>query len=479
MPLPDFPAFEQFLSQTAVSQEELANGCCPLWSPERSTSAASSGLYLHYPTGELSLDSVLSIFGKELAANGCETSRAIALTVLALSAATRSSNDRAVNHAQACLAAVRTAKLRLAVVLPNDCSADYLVELGPVSLKRFDPKPFLYWAERGGSAFGIDLTKLSRNICLERRLLDVRILDYREIPGIDRAVEGLGLALINDVLLDNYYQEVARCHFESIPSQVREQLIVLEAGAFVSVDTDALTTSMFSTRVALFSWQSGGRVLTWALLGHQSVVHMNQVPPQFFEGASAWLDKCVGFRALDPNRPFDRGVRSYCRFLQKAQRQRMDWQFDESFLHFVVALDLVFGTQGRSSASLASRVATIVYRPINVPLPEAVKRLRSLYDKRSKYVHEGLSPTADDLDSVERVCLEVLWALLTVSASGHTDSIDDWLRELDLVHATIEAGRDPRDEDYELVGIRSPEAWEEPPNHVEPTPKLDWHELGA
>jgi hypothetical protein len=62
---------------------------------------------------------------------------------------------------------------------------------------------------------------------------------------------------------------------------------------------------------------------------------------------------------------------------------------NDAALHFVIALDYVFGTEGRLSDSVAERVAVVTHRPMRLQFEEQVARVKAIYNSRSKDVHRG------------------------------------------------------------------------------------------
>jgi len=154
----------------------------------------------------------------------------------------------------------------------------------------------------------------------------------------------------------------------------------------------------------------------------------------------------------------DSTVANYCRFLRRARRHIETGHRDEAFLHFVIALDLLFGLDGNSAESVSRRSAMVVYRALGNSLFEQHALIKRLYDARSKYVHEGTPPSAAQLNAIAGVCREVLWALLRTqqeSMKGTTRAArsEEWLRHLDYLFAAIEAGKPPSESEFSEAGI--------------------------
>ena len=98
---------------------------------------------------------------------------------------------------------------------------------------------------------------------------------------------------------------------------------------------------------------------------------------------------------------------------------------------------------------------------MGISFDEARKLISVLYDKRSRPVNDGMSPSFEDFDTLGKTPRIVLETLLRYSAKLATQRRNDkiaphehWLKRLDLVSATIEAGEMPSNEIVAAVGIR-------------------------
>jgi hypothetical protein len=201
-----------------------------------------------------------------------------------------------------------------------------------------------------------------------------------------------------------------RSSFERSPANasIKEDLVVYEGVALMHVAVDELLGSLFADRLCLFHWRGTSGHRSWALLGRQTVLHTNLYPMALYSECVAWLENELGFRKLSGARPLDATIRTYSRFLQRAHKRRLNGRRDEAFVHFVIALDLLLGLEGRSSESVCQRAGLLVHRQLGNQFEVQITVLKRLYDRRSKYVHEGKPASNDDLREVERICTEIL-----------------------------------------------------------------------
>jgi hypothetical protein len=190
------------------------------------------------------------------------------------------------------------------------------------------------------------------------------------------------------------------------------------------------------------------------------------MPPQLLLECRRWLKEIVGFVDFDSSRPLDRTVMTFCTMLRRAHDHRVNGRSDEAGLHFVIALDLVFGIEGRSTESVADSAAVITHRPLGRRFEEQVRRIKKLYDARSKYVHEGRPFPAEDIIEAEQVASQALWALLAVSGAQKLSSTEEWLRKVNYVAAALRDERAIADDEFAVLGVTETEARNSPPNRI-------------
>jgi hypothetical protein len=236
-------------------------------------------------------------------------------------------------------------------------------------------------------------------------------------------------------------------------SHLKSDALVLESAAMVWIGIENLLSTLFLKVISYFVWKTPSGVGGWATYSNQNGLHMNFPPQEGIAECREWLARELGFTSLSASSRLDQGIQTYCRFLQRAHGHRLDGRHDEAFLHFVIALDLLLGAEGRSSDSVAQRAALIVYRQFAVPLEQQIKHVRSLYNVRSKYVHEGRSISAKDLEAVERLCTEILWVVLAVSSRAELEDLEEWLRRIDYLYAAIGVGKMIPDLEILSIGV--------------------------
>lgn len=464
--LPAIEQFELFLANTHLVETPPSDAPSVPFATADIELSQARVLHLTYPESEVGLESMLKRIEDELDKRGHLADRDVALAVLGLIAESRDASVSAVDYANDVLHRTRSADFYLSIVLPIPAGPHDNVSLGTFSLKAFDPTSLLYWAERSGCGYPIDLERWAGRVAFEQERTQTTVIAWDEVPGFLDMVSRWGLELSTQSIADFYFHAVANHLARQAPPIIDEHLLVLEAGALVAFDARRLLDWPLSQQVNLFHWEGSRGHAGWALLSHVGMVNMNLVPGELFSTCEEWLREEFGFLRLSTAKPLYPVLTSYSRFLVRAHRHSRDGRHDEAFLHFVIALDLLLGMEGSAQEKVANRAALLVHRQLGETLATQRARIKKLYDKRSKYVHEGEQPPEEGLAEIECVCTEILWTLLAASANGEHRSVDAWLKQIDYLLSAIGADKVLTDHDYASVGIPFDGRRRTPPNKV-------------
>ena len=137
-------------------------------------------------------------------------------------------------------------------------------------------------------------------------------------------------------------------------------------------------------------------------------------------------------------------LHSYVNFISKAVVDESPGHISEAFLQNVIAIDLLLGEDGFSSDSFSRRAAAIYAATVGAEYEPTYQRMKRLYNKRSRYVHQGEAPQLADLELVVQVASAITECLLRLQANeaNHCPGfIKGWLSVLDAVAATMMAKR--------------------------------------
>ncbi len=351
------------------------------------------------------------------------------------------------------------------MVLPNPCPLSYGVDFGTVRLGPFDPKSILYWAERAGSAYPVKLAAWSGSFCIQRQRFFTKLIDWESPSARIHAIrKKWGELMAKASILDSYYQSLYRHHLREIPTIVRRHLQIYESAGMMSVDIDELLATPFSQNVGLFSWKRRGEQRGWALMGFPGF-QLNYPPANLASECEDWITSDLNYTkgteyALKPS------IDSYCDFLLRAQKHYESGRLDDAFLHFMISLDLLLGEENNSADSVSTRVAILVHRQFDQPREKLVAEVKALYRQRSKYVHDGQQIDSQSVESIDRICCEVLWTVLAAAGANRSIDLDSWLKQIEYIGASLEVAKDIDQSVFTLAGIPQKGHERNPPSKI-------------
>jgi hypothetical protein len=260
---------------------------------------------------------------------------------------------------------------------------------------------------------------------------------------------------LSTYILDKYFSNIAVDLRQAFIDELAEAQLVIAATGVSTFDMEDMRSWPTTGFVCMFSRVNGGGNYYFCPFKQGPVFNFNCVDQRFPARKDA-LEKEFGFTTLGSS-GLHQTVRSFCRFVAKARQYQDRGDKENALLHYMIALDLLFGEQDASNEKIGGRTAALVHEALNMEFSKARKRIRHLYDVRSKYVHSGKECTVENLEEAEPIITEVLYSLLRLSSrpdSQEAGFIALWLKSLDLLVATHDAGRSMDRSELERVGSR-------------------------
>jgi hypothetical protein len=293
-----------------------------------------------------------------------------------------------------------------------------------VFFERFDTSKILYWLDKGGtSRFFWDPEKVPECYSFRRNPFNIQLISWDLIlpdSSFQKMDESEG-----GKFLDAYYSSVFYCYKDEIKKLILDGSLVLEAGK-LHYFGDSYLDSPGDIHFGLFTWKNNRGSWTWAVQQRREFgASVSSMSREGFSIRAKWLREELGYSGLEGKTSFEQALKSFCRMLQRANRHEENRQLDEAYLHFMIALDLVFGLDGKSTESVSRRTAALVYRQRGLASKEQFVRLQKLYKRRSDYVHRGESVSKKELVELDEICQQTLWCLLTVAGKGEISGIDE------------------------------------------------------
>lgn len=391
---------------------------------------------------------------KELKKTGHADLPEAATVILALLAMSKAEKLSPVDRVNAILAAVCPAKVSDALIsLFSPPPEAKPFSVGDLRLGVLQREQLVYWCEKVGHPyFAMNPDHFVGRFAIERsQLQTVQVLD------LTRAAEELSIAVTEDLklLTDFYFHRLTQHRRETLFDEfVRDQAVAVAMGAPYIVPEQSL---MFlgSTFISIYRDMGAKKKGYLCTVDTTPVLEFAQADRRY-PIVLGELKDAYGFSGVTSSE-IHQTLFSYCRFLLKAKVHLDHGRIDEAFLHYIIALDLLFGEKDASTHEVSTRAAVVTHRALGKSYAEVVKLMKSVYSARSKYVHEGSLVEEGMLTAVIPVAEEVVRCLLRVQKQPQSKSsgfVEHWLKQLTFLVAGIEAGRTIEDSEFVAVGIK-------------------------
>lgn len=461
MPLREIPIIEEALSAIRLTPHPPSDESKGVQLPLRPASdetgqVTQDALWLHYSTDtKISFRRLLEDIGKQLSQSGHPKSDEFAIFVLAFARLMPSHQGSAVARLNAVLASACNVDVTLYFIIPPSFPDFYRFEIPPFRLGPLRSDKLKYRSDKAGSDYYERYRDQLRDAwAIEREPKSVRVLDMMsfrhqifDVPILGRKREAWEyqawdaltngyFSVLNQVLFNEFWMELI---------SAQDALLALGASYF---DPQTVRSSFFrNLQVAIFLNLGAERTgyVAPAGIGFVEIdlanIHV-RVPQLLSE-----LKQQYGFEQFDAS-PLHRSIRLFASFVARARRHQINGLADEALLHFIIALELIFGVREAIQRSVSERVALITFRQTGRSFEQQRSWIDKIYDVRSRYVHDG-TRIADEapVEEMYALCEQVFRCLLRLQAARPTPSERDketlarWLTLLDFLSKGIIAGK--------------------------------------
>ena len=301
-------------------------------------------------------------------------------------------------------------------------------------------------------------SQLRGRYAITRTFTDAKVINwfrFRKPREVLFSLNGNLTELFNK-LVSNYFDSVSAELFNKFFAQMLEEQHLLIALDSIFVSPDSLERIPAVEKLTIYHKvdHDGENGFVYPIVSAPALF----VNPRLKSSISSTLENLKNkfeFTEFLDNE-IDHTLQTYTRLISRAKRHKLEGNLDEAFLHFIIALDMVFGEANESTASVSRRVSTLIYRDTEKSFPELFKQIQQLYGARSKYVHKGVSPIGNLIEQVDFICSKVLNCLLRLhlySINNKAPTIKDWLKRIDILAMTIEVGDAPEMGLLDSIGV--------------------------
>jgi hypothetical protein len=305
-----------------------------------------------------------------------------------------------------------------------------------------------YFQRWGATLEGRYTIERSRHRC---HVLDV--LSYEEL--VEAGPGSHDLRLLQQ-LCNAYFSLLSAAYFESFWEALDEQQAIQVCLEGTFLPTRELRQFPGMEMVSIYE-HIAGRARGWVAPAALAIpaIDFNKAD-QRIPAVVERLRKDFGFVDYGKNE-FDRRIQLFARYVFRGRQRFFDEEYSDSFLQHVIAIDLVFGERRESVDSVSRRTAIVTYGILSSDPQTAKKKVESLYNLRSRYVHDGFEIQQRDVTEIETITREILCCMLRVRKfdPSYADDgyVDKWLRRLDFFWSAVEADQPVSEHDLVMAGV--------------------------
>lgn len=465
MPIPEVPDFESTLASFSLTKpierephENVVVVPCTAGVDELGNRSDSPEITLWAATGKtVSIRGVVDRVARELKSHAHMDDQTSALLVVGLATLHPSFRANPIGCVNKLIAATAKAGLLQFFVLPASAPSGFELTFGSFRLGNLDVSKLNYWSQRAKSDFHIKYAHLFNfpRMALERSLHSVSLIPFNlaEQLGFRRGERS------------SAYQSLVVSYLDHIAAEYWKRFwhdFVDEQGPFVAfgapfLPDEPLRALPGTSLVSVFIKIAGGPT-GWVSPASVGFIAIDFVSAdKRVAAAREELKTTYGFEGFSEDE-VHQTLRLFMLFLARAERHAAEGRTSESFLHFIIALDLLFGDVEEIGRTVAKRVAAATFGEFGKDCEKVKRRVATLYGLRSKYVHRGRELNDTNRSDAQEICGKVLRTFLRFQArpeSRRPDAVSSWLKNIDIVAAKIEAGVEPSDAELVTNGVKS------------------------
>lgn len=449
MAIPNTPEFVEIISSLTRLNPNSFEFASIIISEEIIARTADGKAYKRSPVklwykrgSRIKIDSLIQKINSELKNINHITGNQIASAILLLN--TYSNDESKLNALNNLISSHASSEVSQYYILQN-AATDYFapVSFGDFELSNLDAKRFAYKCQKTGSDYyELYGAELADKPCLARKRFSAIIINFHEV------IQGISLNKQHDYI-DKcllYFESVSNSFFEKFWNDFSEQQDVQISAGLGVIHERYFKERAGSQTISIFlkipvHGKNNGYVVPLQIGTFQL-----SMTKDFASNITKLRTSLKEEYFYDNNRDEEiiQTFKIFSKFVAKAYRYLDDKKADEGFLHFIIALDLVFGDKNESTQTVSKRTALLTYSDSKTDYFNHKKKINEMYDLRSKYVHQGISVANSIIDETKNICLVVFYSILRVNKywvnKEESFTIDLWKKKIDLACSSLEAG---------------------------------------
>lgn len=478
LPVPNIPKLIEFLANISLkkpiqAQEYLSEIVNPFG---RTTGVDSEGNPIngikpeiriwHKEIDDFTFNSLIGVVESRIKKHGHTTNHDIASAIIGLFLNLHPKENYTEESLYKVLDSITTSSVKLYFVLPKLKPWRFPSELsqftfGPYSFGKMKLSDLRRECNNAKSDYFVRYERtLKDRLSITREFSRVSLIDWSPFQEERK----FALKLFKDLeeqyvnMMNNYFEQMNYVLFDQFFRGIGEEQQISMVYGDTYLDERTLELVPGTNRIAVFRNVDGGGEYGFVqdIVNRDYVLEIAGIDRRLPETLSKLQDE-FNLTEIGPSM-IHQTLKSFSSFISKAKIRQWDGNLDEAFLHFMISLDLLLGGSDRLSESVSRRVAVLIGPNSQEGFSNQTQVMRRLYRERSKYVHEGVSPQENSLSEIEEICKGVLLCILHLQKDEDTRAgidVSEWITNIDLIGATLEAGREPERELLESCGISS------------------------
>jgi hypothetical protein len=333
-------------------------------------------------------------------------------------------------------------------------------KFNPIIFKSFsfdilDEKRFSHKCEKAGSdyfqRYGHELVN---KLCIEKKRFDSKVINW--LLFSEKFVAALTTEYNDGVLY--YFETLSSVLFDEFWFEFNEQQNLHIAHGLGILNERILREKLLSNYVAIYlkistNGKNRGYVVPLQFGILEIIVHekLGNDIKDFYQ----FVDQKFSFSSFS-NFEIHQTLKTFVNFVSKGYRYLEENKKDEGFLHFVIALDLLFGDINESTKTVSNRCALLTFSKMNNTYQQQKKLMNEIYDSRSKYVHEGRSVNEKYIEDAKPITKEIMLCLLRLQKSDENRNlltIEKWKKKIDYACSALEAEKPLTDDVKTEIGM--------------------------
>ncbi|RSK51028.1 HEPN domain-containing protein [Hymenobacter rigui] len=333
-------------------------------------------------------------------------------------------------------------------------------EFGDFLIGILNSNELAYKCKKAGSDFyEINKNKFTNRLSVKRKIFDVNIINWHQFLFIH------GKYINNHSLIDRsliYFEHLSHSLFEDFWNDFNEQQNLQIALGLPDMPSKVFRERLGSQSVTIYSdIRFNNKVYGFVVPENIGSLTISIYPDasKILKIIKEELKKFYDFENFNESE-IHQTIKSFAKFIAKGYRYIDEQRYDEGFLHFIIALDLVFGDANTITKAISERVSVLlsIYNKENYN--ENKTMISKLYAARSKYVHAGKSIPYDYIKEIKTVCRIIILILLNYQKQAkikNYNDFKDWKKKLDYLAIGFEIGRSVEDSFAIEIGAKEPE----------------------